>query len=277
MPDRNLKDGKALVSLEDGVKALYIGSGPFLKNVRHMTRLVDSTHYVLSDLEFEGEETVQFGDCRVTATNKDGFKLIKEEKIGFVMVDNALLGRLEEAYKNIEIGSCIYVHETLPDSTPFGHEICAERLGLEKVKGNLYRKGKEASNEDFEISYKIMNVEQSLAEISLMPNKKPAKPSANKDAIQELAALGIDISTEDLENAGPALYDAAGQIISATTLRNSASGITESARYLASRANEREKAFVKAKLAEAHDYIDSMNNPFYSELNAALKDAVEAL
>lgn len=251
--ESRLKEGThPIIHLAKGEKALYLGSGPDLGSARHIAGIVDSPHYVLSDLEFEAEQAVQFKDCKVTCTPRDAFELLKEGQYRFVMIDNALLGRFLEAYKNVKEGAYVYIHATFAADSQFSKPCFYERLGMEKVSGMLFRKARKPSDEDVNIAETVSGAGEMLSGALCMANAVPNEGAQH-------------------------VFDSYGRIIEKDYVLSIADSLRQAADYLAPRANKKEMSFLRQGLRDAYAHIAPMKNPFYAELHEALKYCVRRL
>lgn len=271
--EERLKEGKnPKIKLAEDSSALYIGSGPDIKKVSHLLDLVDAARYILSDLEFERDETTQFQDCEVKTTNRDGFKILEEEQVGFLMLDNALLGRFEEAYQNLDVGSYVYIHATFFEDTHWSNPFYNERVGLKEVEGMLFRKVREPTQEDIDVAYQIVRVSRIADSVYCLLNDSPREPSL--EDIEVLAGIIGDVSKIKIE---PSVFDEKCSIIDKPYLAKTARELTEAVTYLAPRVNEKELAYLRGQVAGIAQRITSMGNPFYTELQTALQKSVDAL
>lgn len=141
------------LKLNSSESALYIGSGPSLQTAQHMTSIVDSQHYILSDLQFPTTLTTQYGDCRITQTNQNGYLLLpKDSSIRFVMIDQAAEGDFETAYKAMQHGTFVYVH-TIDATHTLMSRAYQERIGASfHLSRALFKKERAANTDDFKIA-----------------------------------------------------------------------------------------------------------------------------
>jgi len=187
-----VRNSKAEIVLEKGKSALYIGSGPCVENVSHISNLVDASTYILSDFEFKSNEQVDVAGKTVLTTSKDGFEVLKADStINFVIIDQAVSYR--EAYNTIPNGTYVHFNYLFPVSP-----MSAKYIGLEpsRVKG-IFVKQRDASTSDFEFFYKIRAAETLRTSIKAIKNfQGMEKATANLkvelkesvDALKELSA-----------------------------------------------------------------------------------------
>ena len=187
-----VRNSKAEIVLEKGKAALYIGSGPRVENVSHISELVDASTYILSDFEFKSDEQVDVAGKTVLTTSKDGFEVLKADPtINFVIIDQAV--SYKEKYNAIPNGTYVHFNYLFPVSP-----MSAKYIGLEpsRVKG-IFVKQRDASPSDFEFFYKIRAAETLRTSIKAIKNfQGMEKATANLkvelkesvDAITELSA-----------------------------------------------------------------------------------------
>jgi hypothetical protein len=187
-----VRNPKAEIVLEKGKAALYIGSGPRVENVSHISGLVDASTYILSDLEFKSNEQVDVAGKTVLTTSKDGFEVLKADPtINFIIIDQAV--SYKEKYNAIPNGTYVMLNYLFPVS-----HISAKYIGLEPSRAEgIFVKQRDASPSDFEIFYKIRAAETLRTSIKAIKNfQGMEKATANLkvelkesvDAITELSA-----------------------------------------------------------------------------------------
>lgn len=160
---KKIISNKTLLELPKGNIALYIGSGPRVDSVFHLSAVVRTDFYIISDLLFPSEQTFTALDAQVMVTPKNGFDVIQKRaaSIGCVLIDQAVLLSPEQwipAFNALRTGTIIIMHTIHPDHS-FFQSAFQTRMGLapyQGQKGVLIKTGN-VSEEDFEIANMIQS------------------------------------------------------------------------------------------------------------------------
>jgi hypothetical protein len=146
--EKILEEAKsAPIKLEPGQAALYIGSGS-IGRIEDIALLVDTATYILSDREcFSKDETLKVGNKTIVTTSKDGFEVLKENPIGFVLIDQAVVYSPEQ-WNLIRNGAYVVNHSITGDRAEFLNK----RIGLVRAGKSIYQKIRDVNPEDFEVA-----------------------------------------------------------------------------------------------------------------------------
>ncbi len=175
--EKALKErNKAEITLGEDEKAIYIGSGPYIENISHITPLVNAKTYILSDIKFEKNEEVIIDDVRIIISKKDGFELVKKDKnIKFVMIDQAVSykDKLRLISENAYV--CFWTMSKFNDF----EKIIYERMGLKYHSTHqgvaIFVKKKEPSKNDVKVAEYLKDI-YSIITVKLLLNVKVRIP-----------------------------------------------------------------------------------------------------
>lgn len=259
------------IHLKEGETALYIGSGTGKNNIKHIQEKTDAETFILSDFDYKNKNTEQQDGYEVITTNKDGYEILKKkDNIGFVMIDQAATDGFKNAYTNIKTGTYLYMHTS--HNTIWNHPLYKKRMGLKKIDGLLFKKTKKVTAEDVTIADDIIQIDTELNFLRTIPNNKPTM--ITEMSLEGLRSIIPDIETKDFNNESYILSDE-GEIISKESLSQSLDQLTEKVKYIATKIDKNEKAYLNKQLLVAQKNISTLDKTFYEETENRLKSLIK--